>query len=140
FLAGKYRGFSLLNEWWLRDLTRFQSTPAGGNLILYQDSLGPGRTAANALFPAHTSLIDYGSVLQAGYFLIPRKLEVAARWSWVRGRSGDVNGDGVVTTVAVPGVAAPVQVVRGAFQPFHQANEYTIGVNYYFKGQELKWQ
>jgi hypothetical protein len=140
FLAAKYRGFSLLSEGWLRDLTHFQSLPAGQNLILYQDRLGPGGAAANALFPAHASLIDYGAVLQAGYFLIPKKLEVAARWSWVRGNSGNINGNGTFTTVSVPGVAGPVHVVGGAFHQFHQANEYTIGLNYYFRGQQLKWQ
>lgn len=76
----------------------------------------------------------------AGYYLIPKKLEVAARWSWVRGRSGDINGNGTFHTVTVPGVAGAVQVVDGAFRNFHEANEYTVGVNYYFRRQAIKWQ
>jgi hypothetical protein len=28
----------------------------------------------------------------------------------------------------------------GAFTHFHEANEYAVGVNYYFKRQLLKWQ
>jgi hypothetical protein len=30
--------------------------------------------------------------------------------------------------------------MRGTSRQFHEANEYTIGVNYYFKRQNLKWQ
>ena len=30
--------------------------------------------------------------------------------------------------------------MRGTSRQFHEANEYTIGVNYYFKRQLLKWQ
>jgi hypothetical protein len=37
-------------------------------------------------------------------------------------------------------VAGPVQVVNGAFRQFHEANEYTIGVNWFFKRHNLKWQ
>ena len=29
--------------------------------------------------------------------------------------------------------------MNGAFRNFHEADEYAIGVNYYFKGQQLKW-
>ncbi|MBV9122665.1 MAG: hypothetical protein JO112_04855 [Planctomycetes bacterium] len=140
FLAAKYHGWSLLNEWWLRDLNRLETVPAGGNLIIYQDALGPGGTSANALFTPHHDLIDLGMNLQTGYFLIPKRLEVAVRWSWVRGQSGDINGDHTFTTLTVPGVVGPVHLVQGAFTHFRQANEYTLGLNYYFKGQLLKWQ
>jgi hypothetical protein len=140
FLAGKYRGFSVCNEWWLRTLNNFRTTPAGHGDIIYQDTLGPGGAFRNALFPANHALVDYGFTLQAGYFLIPRKLEVAARWSWIRGESGDINGNGTFTTVTVPGVAGPVQVVNGAFRQFHEADEYTVGVNYFFRRHNLKWQ
>ena len=139
FIAAKYRGFSILNEWWLRDLDNFRTTPNGLGNVIYQDTLGPKGAAANALFPHH-GLIDYGTVLQAGYFLVPRRLEIAARWSWVRGQSGDMNGNGTFTTTTIPGVAGPVHVVNGAFRNFHEANEYTVGVNYYFKRHLLKWQ
>jgi hypothetical protein len=140
FVGGKYHGFSLYSEWWLRTLNNFHTTPNGLGNIIYQDTLGPGRTAANALFPADRGLVDYGMSLQAGYFLIPKKLEVAAQWSWLRGQSGDINGKGTFRTVEVPGVAGPVHVVDGAFRQFHEANEYTIGLAYYFKRHLLKWQ
>ncbi len=139
FWAAKYRGFSVANEWWFRDLNNFRTTPNGRGDIIYQDTLGPGGATANALFPHH-ALIDYGTTLQAGYFLIPKKLEVAARWSSVWGASGDINGNGTFTTRTIPGFAAPVHVVNGAFRQFHNANEYTLGVNYFFKGHLLKWQ
>jgi hypothetical protein len=137
FLAGKYHGFSLSNEWWLRNLNNFRTTPNGLGNIIYQDTLGPGGAATNALFPAH-GLLDYGMTLQGGYFVIPKKLQVVARWSWVRGESGDINGTGKFTTVTLPGVVGPVHVVDGAFRQFHEADEYGVGFNYYLKGQLLR--
>ncbi|HZT83413.1 MAG TPA: hypothetical protein VFA26_24495, partial [Gemmataceae bacterium] len=140
FLSGKYRGLSLHNEWWLRNLNNFQAAPDGRGVIIYQDSLGPGGASRNALFPSGQGIIDYGMELSAGYFLVPRKLEVAARWSYVRGQSGDINGNGTFRNATVPGLATPVHVVNGAFRNFHEADEYTVGLNYYFKRQLLKWQ
>jgi hypothetical protein len=140
FVAAKYRGFSVCNEWWLRDLNNFQTTPNGRGNIIYTSTLGPGGAAANALFPADHGLIDYGMNLSAGYFLIPKHLEVAVRWAWIRGQSGDINGNATFTTRTVPGVTGPVQVVNGAFRNYHEANEYTVGVNYYFQRHFLKWQ
>jgi len=139
FVAGKFKGFSFCNEWWLRDLTSFHTTPNGTGYIIYQDTLGAGGATRNALFPRH-ALLDYGTTLQAGYFIIPKKLEVAARFSMVRGESGDVNGNGKFTQVVIPGVAGKVDVVNGAFRQFHEAREYTVGVNYFFKRHLLKWQ
>ncbi len=139
FIAAKYRGFSVLNEWWFRNLNNFQTTAAGGNNIIYQDTLGPGGAATNALFP-RGGLFDYGMNLQAGYFIVPKRLEVAARWSMVRGESGDINGNGTFRTVTVPGVTGPVHVVNGAFQNYHEADEWTIGLNYFFKRHQWKWQ
>jgi hypothetical protein len=135
FVGGKYKGFSFLNDWFFRNLNNFRTTPNGLGNIIYQDSTG-----ANALFPASHGLFDYGMMLQAGYFLVPKKWEVAARWSWIRGESGDVNGNGRFTTTRIPGMATPVRVVNGAFHNFHEANEYAIGVNYYWKRQLFKWQ
>ncbi|HEV3115518.1 MAG TPA: hypothetical protein VGY58_00605, partial [Gemmataceae bacterium] len=139
FIAAKYHGFSVFNEWWVRDLDNFRTTPNGLGNIIYQDTLGPKGAAANALFPHH-GLIDYGMNVSAGYFLIPRRLEIAARWAWVRGQSGDINGNGTFTTVTIPGIVGPVHVVHEAFRNFHEANEYTLGINYYFKRQLVKWQ
>src|SRR5262249_23588039 len=44
FLAGKYRGFSVLNEWWVRDLNNFRTTPAGLGNIIYTIPLPTGAT------------------------------------------------------------------------------------------------
>ncbi len=136
FACFKYKGFSLWNEWYLRDLNNFRTTPNGRGNIIYQDTLGN-----NSLFPTH-ALLDYGSTLQGGYFVVPKKLELTARFSFVRGESGDVNGDGGTHfhTVAVPGVTGPVRVYDHAFRNFHEAREFAVGFNYFFHRQLLKWQ
>ncbi len=139
FLAGKYRGFSVTNEWWFRNLNNFHSARNGHDQIIYQASTAGGGSA-NALFPSQHGLLDYGMQLQAGYFVIPKKMELVARWSWISGQSGDINGNGRFTTVTVPGVTGPVRVVDGAFRHFHEADEYTVGLNYFFWGESLKWQ
>jgi hypothetical protein len=58
----------------------------------------------------------------------------------VHGESGDINGDHTFHTITIPGLVAPVHVVDGAFRHFRDAGEYTIGINYFFKRQLLKWQ
>jgi hypothetical protein len=150
FLAGKWHGFSLSNEWWVRDLTGFKAAPNGGNVILYTYTDPRTKNTVTALFP-DKALLDYGMQLQGGYFLIPHKLEVVARWSFVRGDSGDVLGDilGAPTSFRIPngvtgattrGSYTRVQVNPGAFSHFHEADEYTIGVNYFFHRELVKWQ
>jgi hypothetical protein len=152
FWAGKYRGFSLYNEWWLHDLNNFRAlrSPTVGaaattnntgvpNPILYTSTIGGSSVAS--LFPANRGLIDYGFTLQAGYFLIPKKLEVAGRWSWIRGQSGNINGDGTFSTVTNPAVSGgTIRVVNNAFKEFSEADEYAVGVNYYFYRHMVKWQ
>jgi hypothetical protein len=138
FVSGKYKGFSFLSDWFVHNLNNFRTTPNGLGNIIYQDTLGPGGATRNALFPRH-GLVDYGTMLQAGYFIVPKKWEIAARWSWIRGESGDINGKGTFTTVTLPG-GTKVDAVNGAFRQFHEANEYAIGINRYWKRQQLKWQ
>ena len=50
------------------------------------------------------------------------------------------SGDGKTTVVTVPGITGPVRVVSGAFSHYHEADEYVVGANYYFKRHDLKWQ
>ena len=83
FFTGKYKGFSFLSDWFVHNMNNFRTTPNGRGNIIYQDTLGPSGGSRNALFPRH-GLVDYGTMLQAGYFIIPKKLELAARWSWNR--------------------------------------------------------
>ncbi|MBI1315227.1 hypothetical protein GC176_28400 [bacterium] len=64
-IAMKYRGFSLFNEYYFRWL---------------QDFTGP--TAAPS------KIYDWGFVLQGGYFVVPKKLELFARHSQIRGTGG----------------------------------------------------
>ena len=73
---------------------------------------------------------------------MPKKLEVAGRWSWIRGQSGDINGrDTRFTLVSVAGVpGGSVKVIDGAFRNFAEVNEYAVGLNYYFYGNNAKWQ
>jgi hypothetical protein len=161
YYAGKYRGFSFYNEWWIRDLDNFRgerNTVRGGNYpILYTTNSPSGMTAA-ALFTRH-SLLDFGTAVQTGYFLIPHKLEIAARYSMISGVSGDINGNGTFTTVSATSLgikeAAPVggmqpsntvplgttiRVVNGAFRHYHVAQEIAVGTNVFFYGEKVKWQ
>ncbi len=142
FVAMKYRGFSLWNEWYLRDLNDFRTVPAGKNVLFYTD------TAGNPAVMPHHAILDYGSTVQAGYFVVPKKLELVARYSFIRGESGALNGNGKVgsvlmvsgqTSTGAP-VTTPVNVYQNAFREYHEAREAGIGINYYFKRQLLKWQ
>jgi hypothetical protein len=148
FGSAKYRGFSVTNEWWVRDLNGFKAAPNGNDLIFYTYTDPRTRSPVTALFP-DKALIDYGMELQAGYFLIPKRLELVARWSWISGDSGDVLGNNGSTSFRVPnGIVGGttksglerVQINQGAFTNFHEADEYTVGVNYFFKRHLLKWQ
>jgi hypothetical protein len=160
YWAGKYRGFSIYNEWWLRNLNNFRgerSPGPGNNPILYTMNTPNGATAP-ALFNRN-GLFDFGTTVQAGYFLIPKKLEVAGRFSWISGQSGDINGNGTFSTVSAASLgireAAPVggvqpantvpvgtmiRVVNDAFRGYHDSQEYAVAVNYFFKRQLVKWQ
>jgi hypothetical protein len=133
FASLHYRGLSIYNESWCRILSNFQTTPGGGNNIIYQDGSG-----ANALFPGGP-LIDFGTVVQMGYFLIPKKLEVAGRWDMISGDSGDINGNGRFSTTRIVGATTPVRVIDQAFRRFQTAQEWAVAVNYFFYGQLLKW-
>jgi hypothetical protein len=133
YVAGKYRGFNLSTEWWLRDLNDLVPASGTGGIILYQDSAGE-----TALYPQGHPLLDYGMTTQVGYFIWPKRLQVGARWSYIRGESGDLNGDGTGPVVRIPGVGA-VRVLNGAFHNFHEADEYTFNWSYYFRGNSLKW-
>ncbi len=137
FTAAKWRGWSIDNEWWLRVLNDF-SAPVGGTPIVYTARTGAGGAAQPAIFNVN-NLVDWGVVFQGGYFVIPTKLEVVARWSMVSGESGSINGNGTTTAgPVINGVAT--RIVNDAFRVYNQANEYTMGVNYFFKRHMWKWQ
>src|SRR5262249_33615380 len=96
--------------------------------------------------------IDYGTLLQGGYFIVPKKLEVVGRYSWIRGQSGNIRGDGTFrnltakerTLLGIPsakaGGPATVRLYNDAFQEYQEASEIAFGVNYYFYGHNCKWQ
>jgi hypothetical protein len=145
FAAAKWRGFSIYNEWWIRDLDNFHGRKSAGNAfdlpILYTSN-SPAGAGAAALFPSNQGIIDYGTAIQAGYFIVPKKVEICARYSFVRGQSGNINGDGngtgQFTTTNIAGNT--VRVVNGAFRHYQEADEYAVGFNYFFKRHLLKWQ
>jgi hypothetical protein len=72
--AFKYRGFSIQGEYWFRTITRHSQ----------------GRTCMQTAAPAGPCTVfapgelgnSTGWYVQSGYYLIPRKLEVAARYAW----------------------------------------------------------
>jgi hypothetical protein len=156
FISGKWRGFSFLADGWVRDLNNFRGRrePAGaypgnglnGPILYSVNNAGSNTLNQTALFPARHGLLDYGTMFQTGYFIVPKKLEIATRYSWLRGDSGDIRGNGTFTTIAagrlpgVPASAGAIRVYNGAFEHFHESQEVAIGFNYYFHGQFLKWQ
>ncbi|HVS36563.1 MAG TPA: hypothetical protein VMS17_13445 [Gemmataceae bacterium] len=156
YWAAKFHGFSIYNGYWARDLDNFRGVrqatglgtsayPGNGlnNPILYTVNTSPTATMA-ALFPSNKALIDYGAQLQAGYFILPKKLEVCGRISVITGDSGDIYGNGLAgakTETIVDGTGShTVLVIPGAFSHNHTSEEYAAGVNYYFYRQLVKWQ
>ncbi len=59
-------------------------------------------------------MFDHGFLLQAGYFIVREKLELAARWSRVVGNSGTLGG------------------------PDRSADEIAGGMTWYIRNQNLK--
>ena len=109
----------------------------------------PTATSA-ALFPPTTPWSTYGSQLQGGYFVVPKKLELARprlvdqrrqrRHQRQRHRHhADDRRDHGRRSRACP-ARHLVHSVNGAFATNHSAYEYAVGVNYYFYRQLVKWQ
>jgi hypothetical protein len=171
FISGKWRGFSFTNDWFFRYYNNFHGTHnAGGfnNPILYTavnpaniiNSSNAATVAGNEVgFFNVSSMFDYGMTLQVGYFIVPKKWEIAARWTLVDGQSGDILGNGtfrpgptltsatlVNVSVANGGVVGsnahsiPTVIFNNAFKEYHQSNEIQAALNYYFRRQQLKWQ
>jgi hypothetical protein len=178
FISGKWRGFSFTNDWFFRYYDNFQGTHnATGfdNPILYT-AVNPfniiNSNANNLKAPGNEvglfnvgSMMDFGMTLQVGYFIIPKKAEICARWGMIDGQSGDFLGNGTFhngpvmfgETIVVPGTVGKVStlnyagtltkagglqtvVFNDAFREFHQSNELQLGFNYYWRRQQLKWQ
>jgi len=70
----KYRGFSLQGEWYFKNIER---TFKGAPCLQTTGTGGPCTAFAPSLLGNAT-----GWYVQSGYYLIPRKLEVAARYSY----------------------------------------------------------
>ena len=154
YWAAKYHGFSIYNGWWLEDIDniRGRNAPVGATFpgsgkqlpILYSNA---GVDSGTTLLFPHHALIAYGSQLQGGYFVVPKKLELCARVSWISGDSGDIQGNGTFTTltaaqVAALGLPAGTKVAQAneAFREYKSSYEYAVGVNYFFYRELVKWQ
>ena len=87
----KYRGLSVMSELYVREIV---------------DAVG-------AVVP---DLRDYGYYVQAGYFVVPGKVELTSRYSQIMGDSGSLGGDKA------------------------SADEWGGGFNYYIKKHNLKIQ
>lgn len=72
--AFKYRGFSLQAEYWFRNVTRHNK-----GLPCMQTAVAGGPCTASA--PQQFGNAT-GWYVQSGYYLIPRKVEFAARYAW----------------------------------------------------------
>jgi hypothetical protein len=158
-----YRGFSFYNEFWVRDYDHFRglNNPTGnGNLPILYTTNTPTGVTSTALFNK-AGMTDLGMAMQTGYFLIPHKLELAARWDVISGESGDINGNGSSTITTIPATAlgikeasavggmqpantvpvgTNIKVVNGAFTHYHTSQEVALGVNVFFLGENIKWQ
>ena len=153
YWAGKFKGFSMYNGWWLQNIDNFRGRrlPASGSgasvypgngidqSIVYTSAFGP------TLFPANKGLLTWGTQVQCGYFVIPKKLEICGRWSLISGDTGDINGNlrrgpNVILPNNITGGTATVATVPGAFTHYNQADEYAVGVNWFFYRELVKWQ
>jgi hypothetical protein len=85
----KYRGLSVLGEYYFRELTDFVGAPVADRF-------------------------DHGFTLQTGYFVCREKLELVTRWSRVVGDSWSLG------------------------ETDHSSDELAAGVNWYFRGHDLK--
>src|SRR5207302_1355707 len=116
----KYHGWSLYNEWWVRDLNNFRGfrplgAPAINNPILYTMNTPSG--SSGAAFFGENSLVDFGMTVQSGYFIVPKKLELAGRYSFISGVSGDINGNGTFVTVPSTTLGIKQAAAVGGVQP-----------------------
>jgi phosphate-selective porin O/P len=71
----KYRGFSLQGEWYWKNIDRHQKS------IPCMQTVSASNATCTAFAPGLLGNAT-GWYVQTGYFLIPRKLQAAARYSW----------------------------------------------------------
>src|SRR4029077_16080831 len=101
--------FSLLSDSWVRTINNIRGEKNANNSnrpILYSvNDVGSNTLNRVGLLNTHP-LFGCGPLIQAGYFVIPKKLELCARYSWLRGESGDIRGNGTFTTLTPAQVAS----------------------------------
>lgn len=71
----KYRGFSLQGEWYWKNVNRHEKT------VPYLGTPGANGPGTGGYAPSLLGNAT-GWYVQSGYFVVPRKLQVAARYAW----------------------------------------------------------
>lgn len=71
----KYRGFSLQGEWYWKNVNRHQKT------VPYLGTPGANGPGSGGYAPSLLGNAT-GWYVQSGYFVVPRKLQVAVRYAW----------------------------------------------------------
>lgn len=112
-LGFKYRGFSFVSEYHNRKRSLLDALETGDNTLL-------GLSSAIAALPAQTKLHDQGFFAQAGYMLVPKRLELTARYDVI-----DYDSDHPET---------------GTIGRIDNKSFYTAGINYFFHGRDHKIQ
>jgi regulator of replication initiation timing len=112
-LGFKYKGFSFVSEYHNRKRTLLDALETGDNLLL-------GLSSAIAALPANTKLHDQGFFAQAGYMLVPKRLELTARYDVI-------NYDNEHPEAGTVG-----RIDNKSF--------YTAGINYFLHGRDHKIQ
>ncbi len=109
----KYKGFSFVSEYHNRQRKLLDALETGDNLLL-------GLSSAIAALPAKTKLHDQGFFAQAGYMLLPKRLELTGRYDVI-----DYDDD---------------HPEAGAIGRIFNKTFYTAGINYFLHGRDHKIQ
>ena len=108
-LGFKYKGLSLVSEYHNRKRALLDPLESGDPAAEFGD-LGQGE-----------ALHDQGFFVQSGYFVIPKKLEIAGRYEVIR-------------------VDEDYAGLRAAGIALNDATYYDAGINYFFHGRDHKVQ
>ncbi len=109
----KYKGLSFVSEYHNRKRSLLDALEAGDNTLL-------GLSSAIAGLPAKTKLHDQGFFAQAGYFIVPKRLEITGRYDVI-----DFDNE---------------HPEAGTVGRIDNKSFYTAGLNYFFHGRGHKIQ
>jgi hypothetical protein len=112
-LGFKYKGFSFMSEYHNRQRKLLDALETDDNLLL-------GLSSAIAALPAKTKLHDQGFFAQAGYMLLPKRLELTGRYDII-----DYDDE---------------HPEAGSIGRIFNKTFYTAGINYFLHGRDHKIQ